>query len=97
VASLCGSPCTLLLLSGFCRDQEKSLDKDILNGTMPGTRLATCSISVVMTVVPPKWARSESRDPFLHFGAPFVFGVDEARHFKLGLQIERKQFYHYAC
>ena len=53
MASLCGSPCTLLLLSGFCRDQEKSLDKDILKGTMPGTRLATCSISVVMTVVPP--------------------------------------------
>jgi len=36
---------------------------------------------------------SGSRGSFLHFGAQA--GADEATHFKLGLQIERKEYWHY--
>jgi len=29
------------------------------------------------------------------WGSGHIFGADEAKHFKFGLQIERKEYYHY--
>ena len=47
----------------------------------------------------PKWAWSGSRDPFLHYEdqAIIIYGADEARHFKFGLQTERKEYCHDTC
>jgi len=30
-------------------------------------------------------------------GPDHIFGADEARHFKFGLQIEREEYWHYIC
>jgi len=34
---------------------------------------------------------------FYVFLAQAIFGADEARHLKLGLHIERKEYWHYTC
>ena len=51
-----------------------------------------------MTKYPPSGRGQGQRDLFLHFGGPnHISGADEARHFKFGLQIERKEYWHYTC
>jgi len=47
-----------------------------------------------------KGAWSGSRDSFLHFGAQAI-SLEQVRlnisNFKFGLQIERKEYWHYTC
>jgi len=34
---------------------------------------------------------------YIFWGPGHIVGWDEARHFKFGLQIERKEYWHYTC
>jgi len=46
----------------------------------------------------PKWAWSYFTCLTCTFRGPsHISGADEARHFKFGLQIERKEYWHYTC
>jgi len=53
--------------------------------------LATWSISLLTTNCPPG-GRGQG-----HVTNLYILGADEARHFKFGLLIERKEYWHYTC
>jgi len=50
-----------------------------------------------MTNCPLRGRGEDHMTYFYIFGTGHIFGADEARHFKFGLQTERKEYCYYTC
>ena len=75
--------------------REISLQRRQLESLNFVHELAVGRIRFVMTEYPPS-GRGQGHVTHLYvFGSRSGLGADEARHFKLGLQIERKEYCHY--
>ena len=59
--------------------------------------LAEWSINLVMLTIPQVGVVIFHVSHLYISGPSHISGADEARHFKFGLQIERKEYWHYTC